>query len=559
MAFQDLLSQAGDLWRFQIVQAVFLSIFTIFAYPHFVLDNFTAFTPGHRCWVHILDNDTVSDNDTRTLSQDALLRSSIPLDSNMRPEKCRRFVHTQWHLLHLNGTFPNASDPDTEPCVDGWVYDRSTFSSTIVTEWDLVCDSQSLTSVAKFVFMAGTMVGAILGGHLSDRFGRKLVLRWCYLQLAIVGICSALAPSFLIYCSLRFLSGTATTTLLTNTIMLIEWATYRFQAMGIPLAMCASSIAFMTLAGLAFAIRDWHILQLVLSLPYFVIFLTSRWLLESARWLIINNKPEEGLKALRKAAHRNGMKNARDILTLEILKSTMKEELEAAQKKPSLCELLHMPNVRKMIFLLSFTRFANFVTFYGLSLHIQHLGNDVFLLQTLFGVVILLANCVAPWALKHMNRRVSQMFLLSLLSVCTLAIIFVPQEMQTLREVLATLGLGASSLASTVAYTHGNEVIPTIIRARVMAINANFANIAGALAPLAMILSVYSPPLPWIIYGVFPFISGFLVLLLPETRNKPLIDTIQDVKNRKKDFREPKQEDPSMEVIQFQGILGADC
>lgn len=58
------------------------------------------------------------------------------------------------------------------------------------------------------------------------------------------------------------------------------------------------------------------------------------------------------------------------------------------------------------------------------------------------------------------------------------------------------------------------------------------ARVGGIVAPLVRMTSEYLPSLPLIIYGAAPIVSGIATCFLPETRNVPLPDTIEDVKRQ---------------------------
>ena len=134
MAFSELLDQVGGLGRFQVLQMVALVVPIMWLTTQSMMENFSAAVPSHRCWVPLLDNSTAQAGVPGALGPKDLLTVSIPPGPNHEPHRCRRFRQPQWQLLDPNGTATNWSEAATEPCVDGWVYDRSTFTSTFVSE-----------------------------------------------------------------------------------------------------------------------------------------------------------------------------------------------------------------------------------------------------------------------------------------------------------------------------------------------------------------------------------------------------------------------------------------
>lgn len=102
--------------------------------PQNILENIWAAVPSHHCWVPLLDNSTAQASVPGAPEPRALLAVSIPPGPNHGPHQCRCFHNPQWQLLDPKATATNWSEADMEPCVDGWVHNRSTFTSTIVTK-----------------------------------------------------------------------------------------------------------------------------------------------------------------------------------------------------------------------------------------------------------------------------------------------------------------------------------------------------------------------------------------------------------------------------------------
>ncbi|XP_074023163.1 solute carrier family 22 member 6-A-like isoform X1 [Numenius arquata] len=452
---------------------------------------------------------------------------------------CRRYVASSL-ANSSTGPWP------TEPCHDGWDYDRSIYVATIVTEWDLVCSYRQLRQMAQSIYMAGVLVGALVLGGLSDRFGRKAMLMWSYLQLGVMGTCTAFAPNYASYCIFRFASGMALSGFgLSIACLVVEWIPTPYRTIMVAITGFAYTLGQILLAGVAYAVPHWRWLQLTVSLPFFIFLLYSWWLAESARWLVLSGRAERAVKVLQRVARINKRKEEGEKITVEILKSNMKEELAGLKSSYTISDLVRTPVIRHIFFCLSIVWFSISFSYYGLAMDLQNFGVSIYLIQVIFGAVDFPAKVVVTVSMSYIGRRVSLMAALFLAGLVIIANIFVSTELQTVRTALAVIGKGCLSASFNCVFLYTTELYPTPIRQTGLGFGSTMARVGGIVAPLVKMMDEYYPFLPPAVYGVAPVVAAVVAGFLPETLNKPLPDTIEEVESRAK---QKKTDDPKEKI-----------
>ncbi|XP_063225466.1 organic cation transporter protein-like [Bacillus rossius redtenbacheri] len=443
--------------------------------------------------------------------------------------RCQQDLNSSDHCMARG---PNGTE---ERCTS-WRYDRSVFTETIVTEWDLVCSRHQLSNVAQMVFMFGVLAGNCLFGIAADRFGRKKPLVVAMALQSLTGAASALVPWFEAFLAFRFLAAFATGgSMITSFVLCLEIIGGSWRVVFTMISHIPFSLGHMLLALIAYYARDWRTFQLAVSLPSLLLVCYWWTLPESPRWLLTAGRETEAIEILEKAAKTNKKDVSQVVPAVKTFIAQKEKKLESSDgKKPSVLDLFRTPNLRRTTLCLYFNWMVCGFCFYGIAQYMGHIGGNIFINIFVSGVIEMPGSLVCIFFMGKFGRRNTIICAQLLAAISCLLITVVPQgpdAPQWPRVLLASAGLVGMSVAFPTAYLFSGELLPTVVRNAGMGSTSMCARVGSMLAPFVSSLNHVSTYIPPLLFGCFPLVAAILCLLLPETTGRDLPDTLEEGEN----------------------------
>ncbi|XP_062392046.1 organic cation/carnitine transporter 2 [Sardina pilchardus] len=480
---------------------------------------FVGDTPSHHCHIPAHYNITVQWRNV-----------SIPWEEHggtIRLSRCTR------HRLDLIKSYSdqgyepwtdvNVSEIEQELCTDGWEYDRQQYTSTIVTEWDLVCADDWKTPMTSSIFFCGVLTGSFVSGQMSDRFGRKMVLFSTMAVQTIFTLIQVFSPSWLWFCAFYFVVGMGQISNYVAAFILgMEILSPSVRVLFGTLGVCLFfALGYMLLPLAAYLLRDWRTLQLALTLPGFL-YVPLWWFIpESPRWLLSQGRVEEAEAIVRDAAKRNGVA-APEVIFERAQTGSQAEKMHSH----NICDLVRTDNIRCITIVLCLVWTTLSIGYFALSLNTGNLHGDSYLNCFLSAAIELPAYTIAWLMYRYWPRRMCLFSTLFQGGVVLLFIHLIPQNMIGVAITLEMLGKFGVTAAFAIVYAVTAELYPTVLRNTALGACSMASRVGSISAPYFIYLGNYYRSLPYILMGALSVLSGLLSLLLPESLGMPLPESI---------------------------------
>ena len=299
----------------------------IFCTMSLLMHMFAAFEPRHRCHIPVCDNQTTSS------VQELWVQFALPsnhtstemLKSDEKFDPC-----SMYELIGDSCKVESFNQSNVVPC-QNYVYDTHNFEETLTTKLDLVCDQEPKRRFLSTIMMLGLMLGSLLGGWLSDRFGRKVTMLVAVLIIAPVVTLSGVVPNYEYYAILRLICCTCLPFIwiCCNSLLLEVFGSKHRKSVAI-FKDFAFPTAYSLLTLFVYLNRHWTYLHISVGIACSFSLLMFFIIPESVRWLAINGKRSQAENVLVTIAKRNGR-----TISIQQMKE-MKSVLEYVEKEAHL-------------------------------------------------------------------------------------------------------------------------------------------------------------------------------------------------------------------------------
>jgi len=212
-------------------------------------------------------------------------------------------------ICKLNGTFKSGEKNYEARCLmprSEWKFTKP-IEYSVVTQYDLYCDTEHLSYLTTSLLFIGWGIGSVLSGWFADRFGRIKILVVSFYGVIVITFLSAFSPNIAIFAASRFIVGIfKPATVLGPFVIAGELVGPKYRPVAVAILWILFIVAMVVTGVKAYFIREWKILVIACSAPYFFICFLVFYVPESMRWLRLQGRDKDVINILRKAAKVNG-------------------------------------------------------------------------------------------------------------------------------------------------------------------------------------------------------------------------------------------------------------
>uniref|UniRef100_A0A914UHP3 Major facilitator superfamily (MFS) profile domain-containing protein n=1 Tax=Plectus sambesii TaxID=2011161 RepID=A0A914UHP3_9BILA len=400
---------------------------------------------------------------------------------------------------------------------------------TIIEQWGLLCDLDYVPELINTIQMVGTLVALFFTGVLSDKFGRKRVFTVCFVVLMVACYLGTLAPDWQTLAASRFVvGGLISATFVVNFVWSMEMTgqdnNFVMNLAGL------WHFGYISTALIGYLTRDWQLYLLILDAIGLPLLFFYTCFVESPRWLIQKGRLEKAAKQLTRMSQRNQSACNRVLITSDSL-SAIPQERDG--KRHGLLTLLSSRRLLLYTFLLSLITFATASASYAFVFQVSLLSGSPFVKLAMYGAF----RIYIPFVLYYADRKLDwfgrrEMIYIPMLIVCLC------YTMATMSEVLTgssnLIAMMAGAVCCNCLWTgigqYQMELFPTRLRSTSSSVVLMFDPLASVFMPQLVYAERYYHPAPVMEVALVTFIALVAAYtMLPETKGRPLPDTLDDV------------------------------